>query len=361
MSSRRSLKRCNEEKWTGASTEAHDPSARYAGTSPRIARGGGQLWIAAPPPLWHGPRPMQRPRNPYSSAEIDRASHERENEERMIELASSGAARFVPIDTEKNLVKTGGNPEPVFLQGMMARAVVNQADHHIFLGYVEGTPYFAVDVTGKDVPLKDLGEFVDLRQVGALLFAREGSILAYARGMTYWHRRHRYCGVCGASTTVTRGGHVRRCTNESCKTEHFPRTDPVVIMLVTAGDKCLMGRQSQFPPTMWSCLAGFVEAAETIEQAVQREILEEAGIQCTDVRYYMTQPWPYPSSLMIGCTARATTTDITVDRNELEDARWFTRDEAVSMLAKTHADGLTGPHPVAIAHHLLANWIAETT
>src|SRR5215510_6272944 len=155
--------------------------------------------IAAPPPLWHGPRPMQqRPRNPYSSAEIDRASHERENDERMIELASSGAARFVPIDSERNLVAKGsGNPEPVFLQGMMARAVIATAEHHIFLGYVEGTPYFAVDVTGQQTPLAELGEFVDLRQVGALLFAREGSILAYARGMTYWHRRHRYCGVCG--------------------------------------------------------------------------------------------------------------------------------------------------------------------
>ena len=169
---------------------------------------------------------MQRPRNPYSSAEIDRASHEREDDERMIELASSGAARFVPIDTEKNLVKTGGNPEAVFLQGMMARAVASAADTQIFLGYVEGTPYFAVDVTGKETPLGELGEFVDLRQVGPLLFAREGSILAYARGMTYWHRRHRYCGVCGAATKVTRGGHVRMCTNESCKTEHFPRTDP---------------------------------------------------------------------------------------------------------------------------------------
>ena len=110
----------------------------------------------------------------------------------MIELASSGEARFVPIDMERNLVKKGGNPEAVFLQGMMARAVVASADHHIFLGYVEGTPYFAVDVTGKETPLGEMGEFVDLRQVGALLFAREGSILAYARGMTYWHRRHRY-------------------------------------------------------------------------------------------------------------------------------------------------------------------------
>src|SRR3977135_333273 len=159
--------------------------------------------------MWHGPRPMKDPRNPYSSAEIDRASHEREDEERMIELASSGAARFVPIDTEKNLVKTGGNPEAVFLQGMMGRAIANAADTQVFLGYVEGTPYFAVDVTGKDVPLKELGEFVDLRQVGALLFAREGSILAYARRMTHLHRRHRYCGVCGASPKGVRGGDGR--------------------------------------------------------------------------------------------------------------------------------------------------------
>ena len=117
---------------------------------------------------------MQRPRNPYSSAEIDRSSHERENDERMIELASSGAARFVPIDMERNLVNKGsGNPEAVFLQGMMARAIVASADHHIFLGYVDGTPYFAVDVTGKETPLAEMGEFVDLRQVGALLFGRK--------------------------------------------------------------------------------------------------------------------------------------------------------------------------------------------
>ena len=175
---------------------------------------------------------MRNPRNPYSSAEIDRASHERENDERMIELASSGAARFVPIDTEKNLVKTGGNPEAVFLQGMMGRAVANSSDVQIFLGYVEGTPYFAVDVTGKDVPLKDLGEFVDLRQVGALLFALEGSILAYARGMTYWHRRHRYCGVCGATTKVTRGGHVRMCTNEQPKPFVWTKTADEILASV---------------------------------------------------------------------------------------------------------------------------------
>jgi NAD+ diphosphatase len=173
--------------------------------------------------------------------------------------------------------------------------------------------------------------------------------------MVSWHQRHGYCANCGTRTAMTQGGWRRDCP--SCKAEHFPRTDPVVIMLVTHGDKCLLGRQKQFPPGMWSCLAGFVEAAETIEDAVRREVLEESGIRCTDVNYYMTQPWPYPSSLMIGCTAQATNKDIVVDHSELEDARWFDRAEAALMLKRQHADGLTGPHPFAIAHHLVGRWL----
>jgi NAD+ diphosphatase len=151
------------------------------------------------------------------------------------------------------------------------------------------------------------------------------------------------------------GGWKRDCP--SCKVEHFPRTDPVVIMLVTHGDRCLLGRQKQFLPGMWSCLAGFVEAAETIEDAVRREILEESGIHCTDVTYYMTQPWPYPSSLMIGCAARATSDEIVVDKTELEDARWFTRDEVTLMHSRTHPDGMFAAHPFAIAHHLIGRWV----
>jgi NAD+ diphosphatase len=301
---------------------------------------------------------QQRPRNPYSSAEIDRASHERENDERMIELASSGAARFVPIDTEKNLVKSGGNPEAVFLQGMMARAVVNQADHPIFLGYVEGTPYFAVDVTGKDVPLKELGEFVDLRQVGALLFAREGSILAYARGMTYWHRRHRYCGMCGATTKVTRGGHVRRCTNESCKTEHFPRTDPAVIMLVHCGDKCLLGRSPHFPRGMHSTLAGFVEPGESFEDAVAREVYEEVRVRVKNVTYRSSQPWPFPASVMIGFHAEAESLDYDVNKSELEAARWLSREELKP--ENLPKDGsFFMPRRDSIARRLIEEWLGH--
>jgi NAD+ diphosphatase len=302
---------------------------------------------------------MQRPRNPYSSAEIDRSSHERENEERMLELASSGAARFVPIDTERNLVsKGGGTPEPIFLQGMMARAVVGSADHSIFLGYVDGTPYFAVDVSGKETPLGEMGEFVDLRQVGALLFAKEGSILAYARGMTYWHKRHRYCGVCGASTKVTRGGHVRMCTNESCKTEHFPRTDPAVIMLVHCGDKCLLGRGKQFPKGMHSTLAGFVEPGESFEDAVAREVYEEVKVKVSNVIYRSSQPWPFPASVMIGFHAEAESMDFEVNLDELASARWLSREELrPENLPKDGSFFM--PRRDSIARRLIEEWLGH--
>jgi NAD+ diphosphatase len=181
------------------------------------------------------------------------------------------------------------------------------------------------------------------------------SAIAMAKSLVGWHQRHGFCANCGTRTAMKEGGWKRDCPN--CKAEHFPRTDPVVIMLVTSGEKCLLGRQKQFPPGMYSCLAGFVEAAETIEDAVRREIFEESGIRCTDVTYYMTQPWPYPSSLMIGCSARATTEDIVVDRTELEDARWFDRAEAALMITRKHPDGLAGPHPFAIAHHLVGRWV----
>lgn len=307
------------------------------------------------------PFPLGQPG--FVSHPIDRAAHIRADADKLFALEGDRRARAYVMHRDSLLVTQGADGPRALLTLDEARKF-GANPGTIFLGLHEGAAVFGMGITASAAEdlmgRQDVG-VENLRAVAAsgAIPARELSTIAMAKSLVSWHQRHGFCANCGARTSMAEGGWKRVCP--TCKTEHFPRTDPVVIMLVTAGDKCLMGRQSQFPPTMWSCLAGFVEAAETIEQAVQREILEEAGIQCTDVRYYMTQPWPYPSSLMIGCTARATTTDITVDRNELEDARWFTRDEAVSMLAKTHADGLTGPHPVAIAHHLLANWIAETT
>ena len=305
------------------------------------------------------PFPLGQPG--FVSHPIDRAAHLRTDAEKLFALEGDRKARAYVMHRDSILMTHGADGPRALLTLDEARKL-GANPGTIFLGLDDGAPVFGMgigaasteDLMGrKDVAVENL------RAVAASGAGqpRELSTIAMAKSLVGWHQRHGFCANCGTRTSMSQGGWRRDCP--SCKAEHFPRTDPVVIMLVTSGDKCLMGRQSQFPPTMWSCLAGFVEAAETIEQAVQREILEESGIHCTDVRYYMTQPWPYPSSLMIGCTARATTTDITVDKTELEDARWFTRDEAAAMLAKQHPQGLTGPHPVAIAHHLLANWLAQ--
>ncbi len=187
--------------------------------------------------------------------------------------------------------------------------------------------------------------------MGGLLAPEHLSAIACGKALNGWHGRHRFCANCGAETSMSDGGWRRDCP--ACKVQHFPRTDPVVIMLTSVGDRCLLGRQVQFAPGMWSALAGFVEPGETVEDAVRREVLEESGILVGRVAYHATQPWPFPMSLMIGCFAQALTEEIVVDTKELEGARWFSRDEVVQMLNRTHPDGLVAPQPLAIAHHLL--------
>jgi NAD+ diphosphatase len=252
----------------------------------------------------------------------------------------NGASRaLLSID---EALKFGANPGTIFL-GLRGDAAV----------FGMGISQAAAEklINREDVAVTELRGMA----MQGIVPSGELSAIAMAKSLVTWHQRHGYCANCGTRTAMKEGGWKRDCPN--CKAEHFPRTDPVVIMLVTSGENCLLGRQKQFPTGMYSCLAGFVEAAETIEDAVRREIREESGIDCTDVGYYMTQPWPYPSSLMIGCTARALNEDIVVDRTELEDARWFTRDEARLMLTRQHPEGLAGPHPFAIAHHLVGRWV----
>jgi NAD+ diphosphatase len=173
--------------------------------------------------------------------------------------------------------------------------------------------------------------------------------------MLHWHARHRYCSNCGAATRSVDGGWRRDCPQ--CQAQHFPRTDPVAIMLAVDGERCLLGRSYRFVPNMWSCLAGFVEPGEAIEDAVRRETREETGIECGRVSYFRSQPWPFPTSLMIGCHARALSRDITVDHGELEDARWFDRDEVAAMIQGRHPQGLTTPPTVAIAYHIIRAWL----
>ncbi|MFZ0775286.1 MAG: NAD(+) diphosphatase, partial [Xanthobacteraceae bacterium] len=181
--------------------------------------------------------------------------------------------------------------------------------------------------------------------------------LAEAKALLGWHARHSHCPNCGAKTEVVQAGWRRDCP--ACKVQHFPRTDPVVIMLVIAGERCVLGRSPRFAPTMWSCLAGFAEPGESIEEAVRREVLEEVGIAVGRVKYFASQPWPFPSSIMIGCHAEALSDTVVVDREELEDARWFERDELAAMLRREHAGGLTTPPPVAIAHHIIRSYVED--
>jgi NAD+ diphosphatase len=240
----------------------------------------------------------------------------------------------------------------------LGAAAAQAATLQAFLGTLDGRPVIATEVPAEtELPLDGV-QVVDLRTtaVQGLVPPGELGILAQAKALFHWHRNHRFCARCGAATEPAPTRLRRDCP--ACGAQHFPRTDPVVIMLVTRGDKCLLGRQARFVAGSYSCLAGFVSQGETLEDAVRREVFEEAGIRVGAVRYLASQPWPFPSSLMIGCHGEAETEAITLDRDELEDGRWFSRDEVVSMLERRHPDGLTTPNPIAIAHHLLRMWIA---
>ena len=211
----------------------------------------------------------------------------------------------------------------------------------------------AVEALGAREDLK----LIDLRSIAVqgLVATDHLAPLAEAKAVLGWHARHRFCPNCSAPTKLTQGGWRRDCP--ACQAEHFPRTDPVVIMLAIDGDRCVLGRSPRFPATMWSCLAGFVEPGELIEEAVRREVREEVGLECGGVKYFASQPWPFPSSLMIGCHAQARTEAIVIDESEIEEARWFDRDELKLMLARQHPDGLTTPPPIAIAHHIIRDFV----
>ena len=293
----------------------------------------------------------------YTDVVIDRAAHRR-TESAALEKAS-GAAAYGLAGESIVLRKIDDAFEPLFnADELRAFAPVHET---IFLGLANDAPRFALSFDPAAVDqLKAQGLFViDLRSIAVqgLLAPEHLSPLAEGKAMLLWHARHGFCANCGVKTNVSEGGWKRDCP--SCKTMHFPRTDPVVIMLAIDGDRCLMGRQARFGTGMWSCLAGFVEPGETIEAAVRRETLEEAGITCGNVKYFATQPWPFPMSMMIGCHARALTTDIRVDTTELEDARWFSRADAADMLTKRHAQGFSTPPSVAIAHHIIRAWVED--
>jgi NAD+ diphosphatase len=294
------------------------------------------------------------PRLAYSGSMLDRAAHRR-GEGAALE---AGATAYAIAGEHVVLRKAAGGIDPEF--SLTTARELSPRREEVFLGLQDGRSSFAVSLepTGVEA-LKARGEFlvIDLRSIAVqgLVAPEHLPPLAQGKALLGWHARHRFCANCGTPTNVGEAGWRRDCPN--CKAQHFPRTDPVVIMLAVDGERCLLGRQARFGTGMWSCLAGFVEPGETIEDAVRRETQEEAGIVCGDVRYLATQPWPFPMSLMIGCHARALSSEITVDTTELEDVRWFSREEAAAMLMRRHTDGFSTPPPVAIAYHIIRAWV----
>jgi len=309
--------------------------------------------MSSPPNL--GPKP----RLGYVQSRLERGAELRADNAAMARLAGEPSAGAYVIGGDLIVMKTG-TPlnDPLFT--MREAHALGAASETVFLGLSKAAPRFgyAIAPAAADA-LKSRHDFhvTDLRSIAVqgLVEPEHLPPVAEAKAVLNWHARHRFCPNCGAATQAVHAGWRRDCPQ--CKAEHFPRTDPVVIMLAVDGERCLLGRSPRFVPTMWSCLAGFVEPGEAIEDAVRRETREEAGIACGRVVYFGSQPWPFPSSLMIGCHAQALSRDIVVDREELEDARWFSRSEVATMLTRKHSGGLTTPPPVAIAHHIIRAWL----
>jgi len=314
----------------------------------------------------------------YAFNPINRVSEHRDKPDFLESQLNDPAARFVVIGRDRPVLKEGnGKFDPLFTRTeAMALGDVRET---VFLGLSQspaGTePVFAVllddeaisiveavsadglvDTRRQIIPGRADLAVRDLRSVTTegLLPAEQIGYLGQAKSVMYWHARHRFCSACGSPSNPAGSGWRRECPN--CGAQHFPRTDPVVIMLAVSGDDCLLGRSGRFGKGMYSALAGFLEPGETMEDAVRREILEESGIRTGRVAYVASQPWPFPSSLMMGCIAEALNRDITVDLAELEDCRWFSRRDVELMLAHTHPDGYQAPNPIAIAHHLMRAW-----
>jgi len=270
---------------------------------------------------------MQK-RNVFAGPYLERAAHLREDAEWFASALTDERSRVVPVWNSRNLIVGENEPRAAFLKLHQIPEEKRRLDDLILLGRFNDTSFFAYEIESFDPPVPSTGaRFEDLRLVASLLPADDAGLLGYARALVSWRRRHRFCGACGTATVATRGGHVLVCTGPACRHEQFPRLDPAVVVLISDGERALLGRQASWPVGRYSTIAGFVEPGESLEDAVAREVLEETGVEVDLIDYHSSQPWPFPASLMLGFTARAVTHEIHLKDKELEDAQWFTRDE----------------------------------
>ncbi len=294
------------------------------------------------------------PPHVYTGAGFDRAAHRRQDADWLRRHRAAPETRAVLMSGLEVLITDTDAPRAYLpTVAELGRPLPEDA---LFLGEDQGVAIFAADLGRAAAPG---GRFVELRTVGAWLPEREAGLFAYARGLAYWHSRHRFCGVCGGRTVVTQGGHIRRC--QLCDAQHFPRSDPAVIVLVTHrhpefGERCLLGRSARFPAGIYSTLAGFVEPGESLEETVRRELYEEAGVEVVDLQYRSSQPWPFPASLMLGFRARAASDALRIDPDELVDAGWYTRAE----LLDPERRPVKLPNRDSIARHLIEEWLYES-
>src|SRR5712672_495563 len=295
----------------------------------------------------------------FAGNPLDRVSQRRQDAGWVASLLEDPETRLLPLHDLKPHVRHASAVALAWQNVGPWRSLVDDGSTLILLGIREGRAYFALDATPAEIPADGDTVAMDARSVAPMIDGGEAAILAEARSLIDWHARHRFCAQCGTPSVVASGGWVRHCPN--CKAHHFPRVDPVVIMLAVKGERCLLGRGHRRPGARFSCLAGFMEPGETLEEAVRREVLEESGIRVGRVKYLACQPWPFPSSLMMGFLCEGLTEEITVDPEELAEARWFEREEIRAMVARaaTGPDDLTQvsvPGPVAIAHQLCRRW-----
>jgi NAD+ diphosphatase len=280
-------------------------------------------------------------KNIFAGPYLDRAAHMREDPDWFAAALAEPSSRVLAVWNSRSLVTDDPAPRAAYLGLSQLPERNRDGSELILLGRFGARSIFAFEFEGLDAP--SLGEgtrFEDLRMVAALLSAEEAGLLGYARAMVFWRHRHRFCGTCGAQTIAGKGGHIRVCTNPTCRHEVFPRIDPAIIVLISDGDRALLGRQASWPAGRYSTIAGFVEPGES---------LEETGVQVDSIEYHSSQPWPFPSSLMLGFTAHAATTDIHLRDQELEDARWFTRAQIASGDPKV-------PPSISISFRLIENW-----